>query len=163
MLAWSCVPTAPLTRWRRLATALKAAATVPYHVCPAEQAVPLAAAKLNSEDSPASMKPCCHEGWLENFPSCPCKAILTTCTLCMGLLTGGMHSSHQCVRANQDLGQYDGLPWGKFDLMLDSLPGAAFGSPATVLDPAWWGSQCWVKYRRTFSGTAVITILLLSA
>ena len=47
--------------------------------------------------------------------------------------------------------------------MLDRLPGAAIGSLPAVSDPAWLGSQCWVRYTRMSSGMAVMTVLLLAA
>ena len=49
------------------------------------------------------------------------------------------------------------------DLMLDRLPGAASSCPLAVADPAWLGSQCWVKYTSMPSGMAVCTVLLHAA
>ena len=79
--------------------------------------------------------------------------MVLTCALSMGLpvWVAGFQSPLRPSSSNS---------LDKCDLVLDKLPGAAISSPLFVMEPAWFGSQCCVKYTRMSSGMAVCRILL---
>ena len=76
-----------------------------------------------------------------------------TCLLCIGLPVCDA-ASQAPIRPNVS-NSVD-----KCDLVADRLLGAAMSSPVVVSEPAWLGSQCWVKYTKRSSGVVVWRFLL---
>ncbi len=46
------------------------------------------------------------------------------------------------------------------DLVPDRLLGTAMSSPHKVTEPAWFGSQCWIRYTSMSSGVADCMVLM---